>query len=207
MGHHHKDAVDPVHTVAHAVAGRRRRLWQKLYYLQYLRKLFQKYRLAYAREYHADTAVVREKVVPTILRPLRPRIFVAQRRVPSVVTVQRPPVAKVPHRVPGLDYDYDYDYDYSPADYDYSPNNCNADCALSRIVKALKIRKKEKNTSVETKVRNAGSQDQDEILFEKFKEFLKETDLEYEDFGQLNSEVETLDKELLRLQERKDVLI
>merc|ERR1711862_357202 len=106
MGHHHKDAVDPVHTVAHAVAGRRRRLWQKLYYLQYLRKLFQKYRLAYAREFHADTAVVREKVVPTILRPSRPRIFVAQRRVPSVVTVERPPVATVP----ALDYDYDYDY-------------------------------------------------------------------------------------------------
>ena len=60
---------------------------------------------------------------------------------------------------------------------------------------------------METKVRNAGSQDQDEILFEKFKEFLKETDLEYEDFGQLNSEVKTLDKELLRLQERKDFLI
>jgi len=215
--HNHKDAVDPVHTVAHAGAGRRRRLWQKLYYLQYLKKLFQKYRLAYAREYHAEPAVVREKVVPTILRPSRPRIFVAQRRVPSVVTVERPPVAKVPHTVPALDYDYDYDYDYSPADYDhalhdyadyydYSPNNCNADCALSRIVKALKIRKKEKNTSVETKVRNAGSQDQDEILFEKFKEFLKETDLEYEDFGQLNSEVKTLDKELLRLQERKDIL-
>jgi len=70
----------------------------------------------------------------------------------------------------------------------------------------LKIRKKEKNTSVKTKVQNTGSQDKDEILFEKFKEFLKETDLEYEDFGQLNSEVKTLDKELLRLQERKDIL-
>ena len=46
----------------------------------------------------------------------------------------------------------------------------------------------------------------EEILFEKFKEFLKESDMEYEDFGQLNSEVETFDEELIRLQERRKAI-
>jgi len=209
----HAHAQDVAHTVAQAEASRRRRLWQKLYYLQYLKKLFRKYRLAYEREYHADTTVVREKVVPAVLRPSRP-VLVAPRRVPSVVAVERPTVAKVPDIVPGLDYDYEYDYDYSPVDYDYalhdyadyydySQSNCNTDCALSKIARAFKLRKKKGNSDL----KNIDSPGQGEELLENFKDFLKESDLEYEDFGQLNTEVETFDKELLKLQERRKSLV
>ena len=127
---------------AHAEADRRRSLWQKLYKLQYLKKLFQKYKQAYAREYQTGDdfpqvrakvhqAVVRAKFVPTVLRPKRPRVVVAPRRVPSVITVERPPILKVADSLPSVpapDYDYatdDYDYalvdqDYAPADYDYA---------------------------------------------------------------------------------------
>merc|ERR1712106_1046951 len=47
-------------------AGRRKRLWQKLYKLQYLKKLFNKYKQAYAREYHGVDAhpVVRVETRP-----------------------------------------------------------------------------------------------------------------------------------------------
>eukprot|EP00090_Calanus_glacialis_P018040 TRINITY_DN2796_c0_g1_i5.p1 TRINITY_DN2796_c0_g1~~TRINITY_DN2796_c0_g1_i5.p1 ORF type:complete len:659 (-),score=174.49 TRINITY_DN2796_c0_g1_i5:130-2106(-) len=124
-----------VHTrTAHDEAGRRKRLWQKLYTLQYLKKLFQKYKQAYAREYQAvddyprarvnvHPAVVRAKTIPTIIRPKRPRVVVAPRRVPSVITVERPPIVRVADSLPSVpapDYDYaavDYDYDLVDQDY------------------------------------------------------------------------------------------
>ena len=53
-------------------------------------------------------------------------------------------------------YDYSDWYDYDYADYyDHSQTKCNAGCALSRIVKALKIRKKEENTGAKNNVQHA----------------------------------------------------
>ena len=120
---------------AHDEVARRRRLWQKLYTLQYLKKLFQKYKQAYAREYQAVDdyphvranvypAVVRAKSIPTIIRPKRPRVIVAPRRVPSVITVERPPIVRVADSLPSVPaQDYDYaavDYDYALVDQDYA---------------------------------------------------------------------------------------
>merc|ERR1711892_501105 len=218
---------DAVHT-AHVEADRRKKLWQKLYTLQYLKKLFQKYKLAYAREYQAvdNPVVVREKSFPAVFRRQRPRVIVApRRRVPSVVTVERPPVtfADVLPSVPAPEYDYAAggDYVYAPVDYYYASydygeyydyaqtqTGCNTGCALSKIVRALKLKKKNEKTTV---IKQTGilpsSVGDDGNLLKSFKEFLAESDLEYEDFGPVSSQVETFDKGLLKLQERKKALI
>jgi len=219
LGHH--GAHEVLHKAAQAKTERRKSLWKKLYYLQFLKKLFQKYRLAYAREYHGsnDPVVVREKVVPTIFRPSRPRVIVAPRRLPSVVTIERPP-AKLPASLPNIpapDYDYaSVDYDYAGVDYDYALNDyadyydyaqadCNAGCPLSKIVKAIKLKKK-KDDSGKANIRAGTNRGNGELL-KRFKEFLEESDVEYEDFGPPSSEVETFDEELLKLQERRKALI
>merc|ERR1712106_1062477 len=209
-------------------ADRRKKLWQKLYTLQYLKKLFQKYKLAYAIEYQAvdNPVVVREKSFPAVLRPQRPRVIVApRRRVPSVVTVERPPVtfADVLPSVPAPDYDYAAggDYDYAPVDYDYASydyaeyydyaqtmTGCNTGCALSKIVRALRLKKKnEKSTDADKTGILTGSVGNEGELLKSFKEFLAKSDFEYEDFGPVESQVETFDKGLLKLQERKKALI
>merc|ERR1712128_184890 len=218
---------DAVHT-AHVEADRRKKLWQKLYTLQYLKKLFQKYKLAYAREYQAveSPVIVREKSFPAVFSPQRPRVIVApRRRVPSVVTVERPPVtfADVLPSVPAPDYDYGAggDYDYAPVDYDYASydyaeyydyaqtqTGCDTGCALSKIVRALKLKKKNEKTTVikQTGILSSSVRDDGKLL-KSFKEFLAESDLEYEDFGSDSRQVETFDKGLLKLQERKKALI
>merc|ERR1712106_86324 len=243
-------------------AGRRKRLWQKLYKLQYLKKLFNKYKQAYAREYHgvdahpvvraetrsvivraearpvvvrAETRPVvdREKSFPAIFRarrPQRPQVIFAQRRVPSV-TVERPPIRTLPDVLPSVaspDYDYasgDYDYasvdyDYAPADYDYAAydyaeyydyaqgpqGGCNKGCALSKIIRAVQLKKKKKTAEVAKTDIPAGGDDAE--LLESFSEFLAESDLDYEDFSEsLSSQVETFDEDLLKLQARKKALI
>ena len=173
LGHH--GAHEVLHKAAQTKSERRKSLWKKLYYLQFLKKLFQKYRLAYAREYHATNVpvVVREKVVPTIFRPSRPRVIVAPRRLPSVVTSERPP-AKLPASLPNIpapDYDYADYYDYAQAD-------CNAGCPLSKIVKAIKLKKKD--DSGKANIRAAANRGNGDLL-ERSKVFLEESDVEYED--------------------------
>merc|ERR1712106_131872 len=168
---------------ARVEADRRKKLWQKLYTLQYLKKLFQKYKLAYAREYQAvdNPVVVREKSFPAVLRPQRPRVIVApRRRVPSVVTVERPPVtfADVLPSVPAPDYDY-----AAGGDYDYAPTQtgCNTGCALSKIVRALNLKKKkEKISEVDQTSLHPVSVRDDGKLLKSFKEFLSKSDLDYE---------------------------
>merc|ERR1712106_1171831 len=231
----------PVHGDGHSVvsvdeAGRRKRLWQKLYKLQYLKKLFNKYKQAYAREYHGVDAhpnvraetrpvVVREKSFPAIFRarrPQRPQVVFAPRRVPSV-TVERPTIVTVPDVLPSVaspDYDYaSVDYDYAPADYDYAAydyaeyydyaeSGCNSGCALSKIIKAVQLKKKKSKTAEVAKTDIiAGSVRDDGELLKSFREFLADSDLDYEDFGSLSSQVETFGDDLLKLQARKKALI
>merc|ERR1712106_635066 len=181
--------------------------------------------------------VVREKSFPAIFRarrPQRPQVIFAQRRVPSV-TVERPPIVTVPDVLPGVaspDYDYasvDYDYasvdyDYAPADYDYAAydyaaydyaeyydyaeSGCNSGCALSKIIKAVQLKKKKSKTAEVAKTGIlADSVRDDGDLLKSFREFLAKSDLDYEDFGSLNSQVETFGDDLLKLQARKKALI
>ena len=99
-----------------------------------------------------------------------------------------------------VDQDYAKDYDYAAYDYaqyyDYADAGCNTGCALAKIIRAAKQKKKKASG-----VRN------DRKLLNSFREFLAESELEYEDFGSQSSEVETFDKELLKLQARKKALI
>jgi len=226
-------------TVGLDTAGRRKRLWRTLYALQNLKNLYNKYKLAYAKEYHntqvyPETRVVesrpvfvKEKTFPRILRPKRPRVVFSTRRVPSVVKVERPLLVSGPDVLasvspPEYDYsqaEYDYaqaDYDYAPVDYDYAAQDyddyydyaqggCNTGCALSKIVRAVQLKKKNKAT--EETVRTgilASSVRKDGKLLKSFEEFLTETDLDFEDFGSLSSQVETFDKDFLKLQEKEE---
>merc|ERR1712106_443261 len=235
-----------VHVAAHSGialddAGRRKKLWQKLYKLQYLKKLFNKYKQAYAREYHGVDAhpvvrvetrpvvvraetrpvvvraerrpvVIREKSFPAIFRarrPQRPQVIFAQRRVPSV-TVERPPIRTLPDVLPSVaspDYDYAA-YDYAEY-YDYAQGpqgGCNKGCALSKIIRAVQLKKKKQTAEVAKTDIPAGGDDAE--LLESFSEFLAESDLDYEDFSEsLSSQVETFDEDLLKLQARKKALI
>merc|ERR1712106_1262431 len=170
--------------------------------------------------------VVREKSFPAIFRarrPQRPQVIFAQRRVPSV-TVERPPIVTLPDVLPSVaspDYDYaSVDYDYAPADYDYAAydyaeyydyaqgpqGGCNKGCALSKIIRAVQLKKKKKTAEVAKTDIPAGGYDAE--LLESFREFLAESDLDYEDFSEsLSSQVETFDEDLLKLQARKKALI
>merc|ERR1711970_271813 len=129
------------------------------------KRLYNKYKAAYAREYHGGSThsvqaethpvVIREKAFPAIFRKKRPRVVIGPRRVPSVVTVERPPVSVLTDVLPSVeppDYTYDYtpaEYDYALYDYaeyyDYGLGACDRSCALSKIIKAVSLRKKNKS--------------------------------------------------------------
>merc|ERR1712106_808562 len=105
--------------------------------------------------------VDREKSFPAIFRarrPQRPQVIFAQRRVPSV-TVERPPIVTLPDVLPSVatpDYDYaSVDYDYASFDYaeyyDYAQGpqgGCNKGCALSKIIRAVQLKKKKQTAEV-----------------------------------------------------------
>merc|ERR1712106_641108 len=108
--------------------------------------------------------------------------------------------------VPAPDYDYGAGGDY---DYAQTQTGCNTGCALSKIVRALQLKKKKEKISEvdQTSLRPVSVRDDGKLL-KSFKEFLSVSDLDYEDFGPvLSSQVETFDKGLLKLQERKKALI
>jgi len=201
---------DAHHNVEHYeaasdLAEKKKRLWQKLFYLQYLKKLFNKYKHEYEQEYHgvdtyngvtaeAPPLVVHEKSFPTISTKKRPRVVFTPSRVPTVVTIERPSIVRVPDVLPSVpsppvDYDYvpvdfdyapvDYDYDYAPIDYaeyyDYAQDGCDTGCALSKIIRAVQLKKKKKTAEGANTGISAGSVKDDGDLLKRFREFLSES--------------------------------
>jgi len=210
-------------------SGRRGRLWRRYYYMQYLRLLYNKYKKEYAREYYygsSYTGTLEDSLSsglgddPSLVNfdsflNARPNLFnklsgrthqaghglaTAGHGLAAAGVVARVPTTVVRGRFPDtLVRDYDYYNNYDNDDY-------LGDDLFGRIVKAVKKNKDQKS---QQKGKDGATGPLASSVQEDF-EFPQELldslpaleDFDYEDFEDLNKQVEQIDKELkLRIKE------
>jgi len=206
-------------------SGRRGRLWRRYYYMQYLRLLYNKYKKEYAREYYYGsryTGTLEDSLSsglgddpslvnfdsflnarPNLFNKLSGRTHPAGRGLAAAGVVARVPTTVVRGRFPDTlvrDYDYYSNYDY---DNDYLGLG---DDLFGRIVKAVKKNKDQKSQQEGKEGATGPLASSVQEDFEFPQELLDSLpaleDFDYEDFEDLNKQVEQIDKELkLRIKE------